>query len=349
MDRSIGLCIVLAAAFALASPVRAQAEPDLTVRQANEVMHQIMAIPGSQIPTALLADAQGIAIVPNVLKIGFIAGIRRGHGVVMVREPNGAWSLPQFMTLTGGSVGWQAGVQDTDVVLVFMTKKSIEGLLSGKFTIGADAAAAAGPVGRNASASTDARLQAEVLSYSRSRGLFAGVALDGTVLRVDPIAQTTYYGSGPGQPPVHVPESAATLVADVTAMTGAENAPIVIDGPTLAQPAAAGVPTLAAPLTAGVSVRESLAGSAAELQSIVDEGWRQYLALPRQVFDNAQPPDLDALRRSLQQYDRVARDPQYAALTRRPEFQTTYRLLSEYVQQLSAGAAQVRLPPPPTQ
>ncbi|MEX2114975.1 MAG: lipid-binding SYLF domain-containing protein [Pirellulales bacterium] len=349
MDRSIWLCIVLATAFALATPAQAQAEPDLTVREANEVMHQIMAIPGNQIPTALLDDAQGIAIIPNVLKIGFIAGIRRGHGVVMVREPNGAWSLPQFMTLTGGSVGWQAGVQDTDVVLVFMTKKSIEGLLGGKFTIGADAAAAAGPVGRNASAATDARLQAEVLSYSRSRGLFAGVALDGTVLRVDPIAQTTYYGSGPGQPPAQVPESAAALVVDVTAMTSAGNVPIVADGPTLAQPGAVGIPTLAASAAAGVSVRESLAGSAAQLQSIVDDGWRQYLALPPQVFDAAQPPNIDGVRRSLQQYDRVARDPRYAALTNRPEFQATYRLLSEYVQQLAAGAAQVQLPPPPMQ
>jgi lipid-binding SYLF domain-containing protein len=306
-----------------------------------------MAIPGRQIPTKLLADAQGLVIVPNVLKIGFIAGVRRGHGVVMVREPNGAWSLPQFMTLTGGSVGWQAGVQDTDVVLVFMTKKSIEGLLSGKFTIGADAAAAAGPVGRNAAAATDARLKAEVLSYSRSRGLFAGLALDGTVLEVNPVAQTTFYGSGPGQPPVQVPESAAALVNEVTML--ASGAIPSVPGNTIPPPGTAGEPTLAAPAAVqGMSVREQLAGSAAELQAIVDDGWRQYLALPQQVFDVNMPPDVNALRRTLGQYDKVARDPRYSALTNRQEFRSTYALLSEYVQQLSAATPQVSLPPPPT-
>ena len=134
-----------------------------------------MAIPGRQIPETLLAEAQGIAIVPNVIKVGFVAGIRWGHGVVMVRDAEGEWSLPQFVTLTGGSVGWQAGVQGTDVVLVFLTKKSVEGLWRGKFTIGADASVAAGPVGHDAAAATDARLRAEILSYSRSRGLFIGL------------------------------------------------------------------------------------------------------------------------------------------------------------------------------
>ena len=238
------------------------------------------------------------------------------------------------MTLTGGSVGWQAGVQDTDVVLVFMTRKSIEGLLSGKFTIGADAAAAAGPVGRNAAAATDARLKAEVLSYSRSRGLFAGLALDGTVLEVNPIAQTSYYGSGPGQPPAQVPESAAALVADVTMMASGNLQ--AEPGTTIPPPGAEGVPTLAAPTASGMSVREQLAGSAAELQAIVDDGWRQYLALPQQVFDETMAPDIATLRRTLGQYDKVARDPRYATLTNRPEFRSTYTLLSEYVQQLSA-------------
>jgi lipid-binding SYLF domain-containing protein len=347
MDRSIWLCAILAAAFALASPGPARANnPDLTVREADQVMHEIMAIPGRAIPESLLADAHGIAIIPNVLKIGFIAGIRRGHGVVMVREPNGAWSLPQFMILTGGSVGWQAGVQDTDVVLVFMTQKSVDGLLGGKFTIGADVAAAAGPVGRNASAATDARFKAEVLSYSRSRGLFAGATLDGTMLHIDPVSQTTYYGSGPGQPPVQVPESATQLVDDVSMMSGVRMAANGNPTPALAQPADPTMPTLAAP---SPSVRESLAGEAAQLQSIVDDGWRQYLALPAQVFDASQPPDVAALQAALKKYEQVARDARYAALTNRPEFQGTLRLLSQYVQQLAGAARQVQLPPPPAQ
>ena len=118
-------------------------------------------------------------------------------------------------------------------------------------------------------------------------------------------------------------------------------------GTTVPLPATDGEPTLAAPQPAGMSVREQLAGSAAELQAIVDDGWRQYLALPQQVFDETMAPDVETLRRTLGQYDKVARDPRYAALTNRPEFRSTYTLLNEYVQQLSAQAPQVSLPPPP--
>src|SRR5215470_10981392 len=146
----------------------------------------------------LLSEAQGVAIIPDVTKIGFIAGVRRGHGVVMVRDAEGEWSLPQFITLTGGSVGWQAGIQGTDVVLVFKTKKGVEGLMRGKFTIGADASVSAGPVGRDAEAATDTQLKAEILSYSRSRGLFAGVSIDGSALEVDQRAHVAFYGSPTG-------------------------------------------------------------------------------------------------------------------------------------------------------
>ena len=172
-------CVLLGAAHP------AQADPTETIRQSEQVLAEIMAIPARRIPETLLAEAQGVVIVPNVIKVGFIAGVRRGHGVVMVRDNDGEWSLPQFLTLTGGSVGWQAGIQGTDVVLVFTTKKGVEGLLGGKFTIGADASATAGPVGRNAAAATDATLRSEILSYSRSRGLFLGVAIDGSVLEID--------------------------------------------------------------------------------------------------------------------------------------------------------------------
>ena len=117
------------------------ADPIETARLSEQVLGELMAIPGKQVPIRLLEQAQGVAIIPNVIKVGFVAGARRGHGVVMVRDAEGEWSLPQFVTLTGGSVGWQAGIQGTDVVLVFTTKKGVEGLLRGKFTIGADAAA----------------------------------------------------------------------------------------------------------------------------------------------------------------------------------------------------------------
>ena len=295
-----------------------------------------MAIPVRQIPATLLADAHGIAIIPDVLKIGFIAGVRRGHGVVMVRDPNGAWGLPQFITLTGGSVGWQAGVQGTDVVLVFMTEASVQGLLRGKFTIGADVAAAAGPVGRNAAAATDVRLKAEILSYSRSRGLFAGLSLDGSAIELDPVAQTTYYGAGPGQPPVQIPESANKLVTDVTQLTAAAGA---------RRSARRG--RAASGRARRREQTRSAGQSATELQAMVDDGWRKYLALPREVFENDAVPRVDTLQAALTQYDRVAQDPKYQALATRREFRTTYQLLRDYTRELSTSSDRLTLPPPP--
>jgi SH3 domain-containing YSC84-like protein 1 len=309
------------------------------------VLQEVMAIPISAIPEKLLSEAQGIAIIPDVLKIGFIAGIRRGHGVVLVRDPNGAWSLPQFVTLTGGSIGWQAGVQGTDVILVFVTKKSVDGLLSGKFTIGADAAAAAGPVGRNAMAATDARLKAEILSYSRSRGLFAGLALDGSVIEINPVAQTTYYGAGPGQNPVNIPESAAGLLAEVNRLTNPAGQPAVATVPPVAVQTGAG-----APAAGGATARKSLADSSAALQGIVDGNWREFLALPKEVYEGNTPPTAAALQQSLRNYDRIANDPQYQSLTNRPEFQKTYKLLREYSSQLTSSSSstnRLTLPPPP--
>jgi lipid-binding SYLF domain-containing protein len=335
---------VLLLTLLVAAP--AKADPDATVRTATQVLNEVMAIPISAIPEKLLAEAQGIAIIPDVLKIGFIAGIRRGHGVVLVRDPNGAWSLPQFVTLTGGSIGWQAGVQGTDVILVFVTRKSVDGLLNGKFTIGADAAAAAGPVGRNAMAATDARLKAEILSYSRSRGLFAGLALDGSVIEINPVAQTTYYGAGPGQNPVNVPESAAALLAEVNRLTNPAGAPTVATAPPANVQTGAGPPTAAD----GANTRKSLADSSTALQGIMDQTWREFLALPKEVYEGSTPPSAAALQQSLRNYDRVANDPQYQSLTNRPEFQKTYKLLREYSSQLTSSSSstnRLTLPPPP--
>ncbi len=174
-------CIALA-------PVSAAPPPAQTLQSASEVLDELAAIPLKGIPPALLADAQGVAIIPRVIKAGFIFGGRGGHGVVMVRDKNGAWGEPTFINIGGASVGFQAGVESTDVVLVFRTRKSLDRLLDGKnkFTLGVDAAVAAGPVGRQAAAATDAKLEAEILSYSRSRGLFAGVSFDGAAINADP-------------------------------------------------------------------------------------------------------------------------------------------------------------------
>ena len=164
------------------------------VKDSANVLKTIMHIPEKGIPPALLRDAQAIVIVPDVIKGAFIVGGRHGTGVLLVREENGRWSDPVFVSLTGGSVGWQVGGTSTDVILVFKHKKGVEGLLKGKFTLGADAAVAAGPVGRSAEAATDVMLKSEILSYSRSRGLFAGVSLEGAALLIDEDATDAYYG-----------------------------------------------------------------------------------------------------------------------------------------------------------
>ena len=181
---------------------RGQTEETVVLDTAAIVLDEIMATPMRSIPHALLANAQGIAIVPNLVKGGFVLGVRHGWGVLLVRDEAGTWGAPVFITVTGGSVGWQIGLQASDVILVFKTRKSVAGLLRGKFTIGVDAAATAGPVGREASAGTDAYLRAEVFSYARSRGLFAGAAVDGSALQIDRRANVAFYGPTvtPGAP-----------------------------------------------------------------------------------------------------------------------------------------------------
>lgn len=172
----------------------AAAKATAKVVEAANVLEQIMAIPESAIPPSLLQNAYGIAIVPGVIKAGFFIGGRYGTGVVCVRDATGAWSNPSFVSLAGGSFGWQIGAQSTDVILVFKSPRSIEGMMKGKFTLGADAAVAAGPVGRRVEGATDITLQAEILSYSRTRGFFAGVSLEGSALQIDDKANATYYG-----------------------------------------------------------------------------------------------------------------------------------------------------------
>ena len=186
-------------ALALLLPaMAAHAEDPPLVRAHNavRVLAEIMQAPDKAIPQDLLRDAKAIAVIPDMVKAGFIFGGRRGEGLISVKTADGTWSNPSFITMTGGSVGFQVGVSSTDVVLVFRTQRGVDSIVDGKFTLGADAAAAAGPVGRNASASTDGQFKAEVYSYSRSRGLFAGVALDGSALRIDYDANAAVYGAG---------------------------------------------------------------------------------------------------------------------------------------------------------
>lgn len=183
-------------ALVVSAPHVAEAAPPPPQRleNATRVLDEIMRSPDRAVPRRLLEDAYAIAVIPDVVKAGLLIGGRRGRGVVSVRTPEGTWSHPAFITLTGGSIGFQAGVQSTDVILVFRSARGVESIVNGKFTLGADAAVAAGPVGRNAQASTDSDLRAEIYAYSRSRGLFAGVSLDGAVLSIDHRANQGSYG-----------------------------------------------------------------------------------------------------------------------------------------------------------
>ncbi len=161
---------------------------------ATDILAKTLSLPEQEIPPALLRDAQGIAVIPGVIKAGFVVGGSYGRGVMTVRSSEGPWSQPIFIKLMAGSVGWQIGAQSTDVVLVFKTRRSVDGLLHGKFTLGADAAVAAGPIGRRGEAATDVELNAEIVSYSRSRGLFAGVSLEGAQLDIDHETDVNFYG-----------------------------------------------------------------------------------------------------------------------------------------------------------
>ncbi len=176
------------------APAVAGEREDKRAADAAAVLDEIMRAPDQAIPSSLLKDAHAVAVIPDVVKAGFVLGGRAGKGVVAVRGADGVWSNPSFVKLTGGSVGFQAGVQSTDVVLVFRRKAGVDSIVNGKFTLGADAAVAAGPVGRTAQASTDGQLKAEIYSYSRARGLFAGVALDGAVIAIDHRANQAVYG-----------------------------------------------------------------------------------------------------------------------------------------------------------
>lgn len=196
MNHARLLSVALAAALglALAAPANAGQREDARAQNALRVMSEIQQIPESAIPDRLLDDARAIVVVPDTIKAGLFLAGRRGQGLMSVKQADGSWSNPSFVSLTGGSIGFQAGVQSADVVLVFRSDRGLDDIVNGKFTLGADAGVAAGPVGRNAATATDGQMRAEIWSWSRARGLFAGVALDGAVLSMDHRANEAVYG-----------------------------------------------------------------------------------------------------------------------------------------------------------
>ncbi|HTB16907.1 MAG TPA: lipid-binding SYLF domain-containing protein [Bryobacteraceae bacterium] len=188
------LTFVAAGTAVLASGLWAQEEnPDHRLRSAASVFHEMLGAPDKGIPRDLLEKAQCVIIVPGLKKAGFIFGADYGKGYALCRHA-GSWTGPAAITLGGGSFGAQIGVESTDVIMLVMDRKGMEKLASDKFTVGADASVAGGPVGRTSSADTDASLHAEILSWSRAHGVFAGVSLDGTVVKKDGGEDRKIYG-----------------------------------------------------------------------------------------------------------------------------------------------------------
>jgi lipid-binding SYLF domain-containing protein len=179
----------------LASAFAGEAEVQRATN-AVRVLREVLQAPDKRVPSDMIANAYAVAVIPDVIKAGLVIGGRHGLGLISVKNENGAWSNPSFISMSGGSIGFQAGVSSTDVILVFRTQRGVDSIVHGKFTLGADASVAAGPVGRTAQASTDAQLKAEIYSYSRARGLFAGAALDGSIIAIDNDANAAAYGEG---------------------------------------------------------------------------------------------------------------------------------------------------------
>ncbi len=220
MKYALALFVVVTLAVLLCPPSQLIAGEKETakVEEASTVWTQIQGIPEKSIPDWMLKNAYAVAVIPHVIKVGFIVGGRYGWGVLSVRSDKGGWSPPIFVSMTGGSFGYQIGVEAIDVILVFKSSKGINKISEGKFTLGVDASVAAGPVGRTASAGTEATLQSEVYSYSRTRGLFAGAMIAGAYLKVDDDANRAFYGAAGEKTAnvfsgaVKVPEAAEAFV-----------------------------------------------------------------------------------------------------------------------------------------
>jgi lipid-binding SYLF domain-containing protein len=254
-NRSKPMAALAAAIFAAAivNIAQAGAREEGRLLTATEVLEEVRAMPDVRLPDTLLQHAYGIAVIPDVTKVAFIFGGRHGNGVLSVRDKlTGPWSNPVFVSLTGGSWGFQAGAQSSDIILVFTTKTGIEGIAGGKLTLGADASVATGPVGRQGSAATDVGFNAEIYSYARTRGLFGGIALDGSVISIDRSANAAlYHKSGvtaseifSGQAPVP-PDTAQRFLERLAQATGTSvrSSPV----PQADVPATAGQPSTAAP------------------------------------------------------------------------------------------------------
>ena len=194
MRLKLYFCVLVVGVMLPLRPFAASSDEADRVKEAATVLGEIMGAPDQAIPTSVLNKAVGIAVFPGTLRGGFIVGAERGRGILSVRdETTKAWSAPAFLTITGGSLGLQIGVRATDLILVIQNRRGLENLVRNEFKVGAGAAVTGGPVGRDAQAATDIQMRAEILSYSRSRGLFAGATIEGSTIKEDQDANARYY------------------------------------------------------------------------------------------------------------------------------------------------------------
>ena len=224
--------VVILWSVLIAAPALSATKQEQRVADATDVIDQLLRIPEQTIPPALLDSAYAIAVIPSMVKVGFGIGGRFGKGVLVVRKDDNSWSNPAFINLTAGSFGWQIGAQAADIVLVFKNKSSVDNISRAKLTLGGAASVAAGPVGRHGTISTDIRFKAEVYSYSRTRGLFAGLALEGAGLTMDKKSNAAFYGADKysadavfESSPNAAPDVANTFVQMLTAQTSRLSAP----------------------------------------------------------------------------------------------------------------------------
>lgn len=332
--------------FSVAVPSLAQDRPSRTVETGIAVLRANTSVPAKAIPQALLRDAEAVAVIPDMLKVGFVVAGRRGHGFVVVRGEDGTWGNPIFVVFTGGSVGWQAGLQATDVVLVFTNQRSLKRVLEGggKLTLGADVGVAAGPIGRQAAAATDDELKGEIFSYSRSRGLFAGIAIDGSVLEVDDEANDLFYGRAGVQPgeiltgqAIQVPPAADKLRGELAVLAPTER---VAPPENLHE---------AVPVSPEILTRREVVTAWNRFSERLDQQWRVYFALPAEVFQDGPAPPLPSVQEVIRRFDRIAAEPQYQAVAALPHFHEMRTALAEYFNRLRAPAPAPgnTLPPPP--
>ncbi len=218
--------LVAILSFLTALPAFSATKEERRISDATDVVAQLLRIPEQSVPAALLYRAYAVAVIPHVIKIGFGLGAHRGKGLLVIRQEDGNWSNPAFVSLTGGSFGFQIGAQSTDIILAFKARKSVEGITTGKLTLGVDASITAGPVGQHTGIAADLTFTSDVFSYARSRGLFAGIALEGAGIVMDRKANAAYYGSASITPEQifassgnAAPQSANNFVQVLTAQT----------------------------------------------------------------------------------------------------------------------------------